>query len=321
MKLSIIIPHFNDHGRLAEAVSNVQTRCAPDTEVVIVDDHSSKAGVFPTGKNIRIHRNERNVGPSESRNMGVTLATGDYVMFLDSDDLLLSAPSRILARVEKMHGAPDIILCNMEDGRLPKPLLAHQNCLRRFEDDIFFSKVVHFTPHLYRKDFLVETAKPFPTDLRLGEDLVFIINSLARSKNLITLDETTYQYRRRSGSLSSRHYDLEDHYTLLERIPELFRLALADFPDHRQVRLSIMFVYRVRNAVRALDSFTNADPLRILTALRMLSSLGLAKSSHLREAAQVYWPVSLDHLLDLLEEADDDTVLNYLKENKKTFLP
>lgn len=321
MNLSIVIPHFNDHTRLAEAVADVQTRCAPDAELVIIDDHSSIPGMLPAGKNILTHHNEFNLGPSASRNLGVNLASGEYVMFLDSDDLLLGSPTDVVTSVKNLHGAPDIILCNMETGPLPKPLLAHQHCLRRFEEDILFSKLIHFSPHLYRREFLIDNSVLFPTDLRLGEDLVFLLTSLARSESLLVVDETTYQYRRRSGSLSSRPYNLEDHYTLLERVPELFISTLSDFPDHLQVRLSMTFIYRVRNAVRALASFDSVDPPRILRALRRLSNLGLADSAHLREAAAVTWSERLDHLLELLATSEDGVVLAFLKENERALLP
>jgi glycosyltransferase involved in cell wall biosynthesis len=91
--VSIIIPHFNRSFLLKETLVSVAAQTFTDWEVIIVDDGSDAeelgvAGGYCNEKIKLIQRREGIKGPSTCRNLGVKLAKGDYLFFLDSDDLL-----------------------------------------------------------------------------------------------------------------------------------------------------------------------------------------------------------------------------------------
>lgn len=96
MKLSIIIPTFNRAKLLTEAVESILNQNPPVYEVVIADDGSNDDTQFlcaewqklesPT--RILVTRSENNRGSQVSRNRGINTATGDYFLFMDSDDVL-----------------------------------------------------------------------------------------------------------------------------------------------------------------------------------------------------------------------------------------
>src|ERR1700722_1458117 len=89
--VSIIIPVFNRPKELAAALRSVSAQTFSNREVIVVDDASSDASsevafqAGPAGK-VRVIRHEKNEGPSEARNSGISAARGRYVSFLDSDD-------------------------------------------------------------------------------------------------------------------------------------------------------------------------------------------------------------------------------------------
>jgi len=96
-KVSFVVPSFNCAAFLPHAVKSVQEQTIKDWELVIVDDCSTDTTdqyinwLLKQGdKRIVYHRNGKNMGRSESRNIGNKLATGDIICVLDADDLAIA---------------------------------------------------------------------------------------------------------------------------------------------------------------------------------------------------------------------------------------
>ena len=93
--VSIIMPAHNSEGSLADSVQSVVAQVYRDWELIIVDD-ASRDGTLPLANQlasieprIRVVPLEQNVGVAEARNRGINSARGQYLAFLDSDDLWL----------------------------------------------------------------------------------------------------------------------------------------------------------------------------------------------------------------------------------------
>lgn len=109
MDISIIIPLYNASRYIESALHSICSQSmAQGVEVVLIDDCSSDDCFAVVSRFISRYdgdirfvmlRNERNMGPGETRNRGVEQATGKFVLFMDADDLLL--PDML----EKMYGA------------------------------------------------------------------------------------------------------------------------------------------------------------------------------------------------------------------------
>lgn len=87
-KISIIIPYYNTlkHTKKLLANLNLQRR-GTNTEVILVDDCSDGESLKPL---VDIYiRNEKNYGVCHSRNVGLNAATGDFIAFIDCDDMVL----------------------------------------------------------------------------------------------------------------------------------------------------------------------------------------------------------------------------------------
>lgn len=107
-RVSIIIPNHNKHDFIAETVSSVQNQTNEDWEIIFVDDHSTDQSLTraqtlaKADSRIRVYENlSRAHGGAAARNYGLALARGEYVMFLDSDDVI--APNCISERVSKLE--------------------------------------------------------------------------------------------------------------------------------------------------------------------------------------------------------------------------
>lgn len=105
MKVSVIIPFHDNVGWLAEAIDSVLEQDYDSFEVIIVDDGSSE-DLSPLERHYKerpcifIHRH-RNGGPSAARNTGIAHASGQYIAFLDSDDVWL--PGKLSAQIPFME--------------------------------------------------------------------------------------------------------------------------------------------------------------------------------------------------------------------------
>lgn len=93
-KISIIIPNYNKSSFITETINSVKNQTFQNWEMIIVDDASSDNSpkllkdIAYTDSRITIRLNSQNNGGSFCRNEGIKLAKGEYVIFLDSDDLL-----------------------------------------------------------------------------------------------------------------------------------------------------------------------------------------------------------------------------------------
>ena len=113
MKVSIVIPHFNRFELLREAVDSVRGQTSANWELIVVDDGSEpqeweRAKALASSQVQILLRRNGIKGPSRCRNLGLQAATGEYVLFLDSDDLL--APWCLEQRFRAAAVRPDVDL-------------------------------------------------------------------------------------------------------------------------------------------------------------------------------------------------------------------
>ena len=86
MKLSIIIPYYNNEPYMSELMARLKPQITHDVELIVVDDGSKEPYKAPF-ESVKILR-KQNGGVSSARNMGLDNATGDYIAFIDADDLV-----------------------------------------------------------------------------------------------------------------------------------------------------------------------------------------------------------------------------------------
>ena len=111
--VSIIVPFFNAAPFFSEAIESVRAQTYDAWELLLVDDGSSDgsteiaqryAGRYPEKIRYLSHEGRQNRGKSTTRNLGLGQAQGDYVTFLDADDLFL--PDKLARQVGLLHAQP-----------------------------------------------------------------------------------------------------------------------------------------------------------------------------------------------------------------------
>jgi glycosyltransferase involved in cell wall biosynthesis len=115
VSVSVIIPTYNRSSFIQEAVDSVLAQSYRDFELIIVDDGSTDE----TSKILSRYKDQVSIimtehsGPSAARNAGIKTAQGEFIAFLDSDDLWL--PEKLKLQMNFFHNNPDIFVCQTEE--------------------------------------------------------------------------------------------------------------------------------------------------------------------------------------------------------------
>lgn len=111
-KVSVLTPVFNTHtDHLRQCIDSILNQTFTDFEFIILNDSPDNIELEQlilsyTDKRIKYHKNDKNIGISESRNKLLSLACGEYIAIFDHDDI--SVPDRLSCQVEYMDKHPEI---------------------------------------------------------------------------------------------------------------------------------------------------------------------------------------------------------------------
>ncbi len=113
--VSVIIPTYNRGWILKEAIDSVLAQDFLDFELIVVDDGSNDntPDILEAYQEDIIIVRQNNKGVSAARNRGIASASGDFIAFLDSDDLWL--PEKLSRQVEFFNSNPDAMICQTEE--------------------------------------------------------------------------------------------------------------------------------------------------------------------------------------------------------------
>ncbi len=213
MKLSIIIPAYNAESYLPQCLDSILAQKHQGCEVIVVDDGStdSTAALLERYPDVKVVHQE-NHGMSTARNRGLDEARGEYILFVDSDDLLtagaletlvaeLSGEDIIAFNAKKLHDAtgeqtyhPTIREPKTTDGWT-------YFCRHRLEaTDIHF---VCIWQRAYRRQFLIDNNLRFADGILRAEDDLFTTQAMLAAKTLRTITPCLYIYRIRANSITT----------------------------------------------------------------------------------------------------------------------
>ena len=192
MKLSIIIPLYNQEELIVKCLDSIPFK--EDIEIIVIDDFSTDNSLKvveeycgSSSKKITILANEKNCGVSYSRNRGIEASAASYVMFLDSDDYLIT--DEFIKFLDKIDESFDMIYYNLEinNGNLIK---VNENTRETYCG----------TTKCIKKDFIEESR--FPVGIDMAEDKMFNDELLKRKPKELFTDITACHYNHpRIGSL------------------------------------------------------------------------------------------------------------------------
>ncbi|MEU1412760.1 CDP-glycerol glycerophosphotransferase family protein [Streptomyces sp. NPDC005731] len=244
-RFSIIVPVFKVQGFLRECLDSVLSQSYADFEVVAVDDRSPDGcGAIldeyaERDPRMRVLHLPENVGLGRARNAGMPHATGDYLLFLDSDDTLTPGALRAIAdRLEETRD-PDVLV--FDYARSYWWGGTRRNALARVLTDAAGTFTAAERPEIldllmvvwnktYRRDYVTDHGFSFPPGYY--EDTPWTFPALLSAGRIAALDRICLLYRqRRQGNIlsttSRKHFDIHDQYervfAYVDAHPELNR--------------------------------------------------------------------------------------------------
>ncbi len=205
-EISVVLPVFKAEATLARCLDSVLAQSFQDYEVICINDASPDGSQHIIEKYKRLDKrvhslvNESNLGLGGSRNRGIQHARGRYVFHVDSDDTIPPDALRPLFQTVQDHDSDMVkggylrFRYSEDKGRLARqptielPLI---NTTLFETNDLLHATEGHWS-YLYKTSFIRNV--PYPEDLRMGTDSLFLVNALVRARKVSIINPVVYHY-------------------------------------------------------------------------------------------------------------------------------
>lgn len=281
--LSVILPVYNVEDYIEDCLVSLQNQAISNYEIIAVNDGSDdgslkKLNSFARGdERVKVF-NKDNGGLSDTRNFGLKKASGKYVIFVDSDDLVIkNSFSKMISALET-HNA-DVLVHNFitidADGReisvsgihsfdYVEGIYTNEEALKK----LFLQQMPHFAwIGVYRKR-LFDEGISFPTGRRF-EDSAVMYRILGSAKSVLFCNDRNYMYRQNGESIT-HNVSLQDAYDIYTNTIEM-----GPYIDKYYPQLSI------EEAVYEISRLLNA--LVILIKSKDKSATGLSLEKNIKD--------------------------------------
>ncbi len=234
-RVSVIIPTYNRKDYVQEAIDSVLVQTYDDYEIIVVDDGSTDGtgDILRTQFGARLRYEwQENRGESSARNRGISLAQGEYVAFLDSDDLAL--PRRLARAVDALDSDPGVgmvsgqaLLIDAQGKRIESaPLGVGLDTASLTPAGLLGGNLIAGPSTVTVRKRILDDLCGFDESLRYGEDwdLWIRISSVAR---VVVLPEPLAYLRRHLGTQcyypekTKNARRLADHLHILDKAAEM----------------------------------------------------------------------------------------------------
>ncbi len=200
MKISVIVPLYNNEKYIKKCLTSLLNQTHKNLEIIVIDDKSTDNGLniaqSIVDERIKIIKNKKNLGIGKTRNIGLSLATGDYISFVDSDDYIDKRMyERYLLKAEK----DDLDLLTSDyykviDGE-KKYFKVDSFEVTNINKNANIINLINYGPcnKLYKRDLIINAGAKFSETTKF-EDVVFVSSVISKAKKIGYLNEAYYNY-------------------------------------------------------------------------------------------------------------------------------
>lgn len=226
--VSIIIPCYNARQTIEKAIKSALGQTYPNIEIIVINDGSFDESVRVVQNMMLGYKNiilisTKNQGASSARNMGIEQAGGKYIAFLDADDIYSEKFVEVLVCAIEEHDC-DTSYCRWTRNDFDDDIVFSEELPAVFLRKQIMKRInrVSFVNYLYKKDMLLRNGILFPTDLKYGEDNLFVMMYLSCCKKAVSIDAGLYRYCDNKGSaMHKATWDMTDSLKSVKRIEEI----------------------------------------------------------------------------------------------------
>lgn len=265
--ISVIIPAYNIEKYLPRCLESILTQTYRDLEIVLVDDGSTDSTGAICDEYARrdsriavIHK--ENGGVSSARNMGLDRAKGEYIAFVDGDDILHRDYFLVLlenavkhnsdisvCRLEMVYGDGERrVNCSLETGKLDK--------VKIIEGFFFNENIKEIMYGPYNKLFKSEVIGNIRfKQYKYGEDLLFVFMVLERASSIYYDHYVGYSYVRRDGSATKTEFS-KSRLDYIYAAREIETICKNKFPFAEEQAECWVFLHTL-NTMRRISTWVN----------------------------------------------------------------
>lgn len=280
MKVSFVIPVYNVECYLKQCVDSILNQTFSDFEIVLVDDGSTDMSSFicdcyaERDSRVKvIHKS--NGGLSDARNTGLEVSTGDYVIFVDSDDFWIGQNSlQQLMDVVKVHSECDFISFNCsyyyQNTKTYKKWVAYDEILTTPTDKDIAIRLLVASGTMPMSACLKVISRKSLLDMGLvfqkgilAEDIPWFIDLLEGCKKCMFVNHYIYAYRQNvSGSIthSGGEYSFKNLFEILKS--ELGKIESRSFSSESKSSLYSFLAYEYCILLSMLSSLPESKEHR-----------------------------------------------------------
>lgn len=205
-KFSIVIPAYNVEKYVKNAIKSVKSQTFKDYEIVVVEDCSidNTLSILKEEIDIKLIEHEKNKGLGGARNSGIKNSEGEYIIFLDADDMLYD--DTILKKLNNTIGdnTYDIVYSGFEARGTRNFMFipTEEECTKAYR--LAKNKFVSVCAGCWNRKFLIENNILFKENV-VYEDVFFMFLAICNSNTYILANYPTFIYNTgREGSLTTK---------------------------------------------------------------------------------------------------------------------
>jgi len=263
--VSIVLPTFNRADLIGETIQSVIDQSYPEWELIIIDDGSSddtkeRIALF-SDERIQYHFIEHTGILGKVRNTGMRLAKGNYIAFLDSDDIWL--PHKLVFQLSllKKHPRASFIFghgVQFGDGAIGPPLLEELFIGSVFLAILLQERFVFYVPTILFKKQILDKESAIDENLKSGGDIDFFLRMAHHFEGIFS-NEIIVRIRKHQYS-HSRDLELTAHHEYLEMINRFLRNGFLTKRQYKQIaskqhyKLGLLYL-KTKNASAANKEF------------------------------------------------------------------
>lgn len=222
MRLSVVVPMYNSEKYIERCINSIIGQDMKDMEVILINDGSTDKTKYIAKqyvakyKNIKLIDKENNEGISAARNTGIKNATGEYIVFIDSDDEINNGMFKNMHELGKKSNS-DVVMCSYlrkykdfdveikanikEDYIIYNRSDIEKNIIHTFVENTEYG-YYYVWNKLYKKEFLEKNNIFFRKKIKFGEDWFFNLEVFDNINTFSYINKPYYNYFDNMGSQS-----------------------------------------------------------------------------------------------------------------------
>lgn len=275
MRLSIIVPVFNSATFLEKNLTSLLSQDLPteNFEIILINDGSTDdsekiakafARKYPQIK----YFFQENKGLGGARNTGVGKSSGEYVMFVDSDDWLVENSLKSILEYSSQQNL-DLLIFNLQrvfpDGKIVPSTMDYPEKVVMSGEELILKHRIFVSPcvNLYRRNILVENNIKFVEGVYF-EDIDFYLNAILKSNKVAFVKEMVYNYLWNENSITLKQNAEQNtkkyaHYILaIHRLQEIISKTSGNLKERLNYILEYYFIQLIKMSYNKGLNFAEA---------------------------------------------------------------